>query len=127
VSYIGYPNFPLNRLSFRSSTYSGGSSFAAMKWRIAEITDVNAPGFDPTQARPYEITAAWESSELTSFNSDITIPAGAVKVGHAYRVRVKTKDTNGRWSHWSAPIQFIAGEPDNAAALVDNLRVSEVM
>jgi hypothetical protein len=127
LSYIGYANYPLNRLSFRSSAYSGSYPFAAMKWRIAEITDTNAPGFDPNEPRPYEITAAWESSELTSFNSDIMIPASAVKIGHAYRVRVRTKDTSGRWSHWSAPVQFAATEPDNAAALVDSLRISELM
>jgi hypothetical protein len=127
LSYIGYPNYPLNRLSFRSSTYSSANPFAAMKWRIGEITDTNAPGFDLTQPRPYEITAAWESSELTSFNSDITIPARAIKIGHAYRVRVKMKGTNDRWSHWSAPLQFVATEPDNAAALVDNMRISELI
>jgi len=127
LSYSGYSNFPINRLSFRSSAYSGANPFAAMKWRLGEVTDTNAPGFDPSEPRVYEITPAWESGELTSFNSDITIPPGAVKIGHACRVRVKMKDTNGRWSHWSPPAQFIAGEPDNTAALVDNLRISELM
>ncbi len=119
-------NFPLNRLAFRSTAYSGARAFAAMKWRIGEVTDTNAPSFDPTEPRHYEITATWES-ELPAFDADQTIPSSAVKVGHAYRVRVRMKDESGRWSRWSAPIQFVVGEPDNAAALVDNLRVSEVM
>ncbi len=127
LSYIGGANYPINRLSFRSSAYNGAQSFAAMKWRIGEVSDTNAPAFDPNQPRAYEITAAWESPELPTFNSDITIPSSAVKIGRAYRVRVKMKDATGRWSNWSLPAQFITGEPDNAAALVDNLRVSEVM
>jgi hypothetical protein len=34
-------------------------------------------------------------------------------------------DNTGRWSHWSAPAQFIAVEPDTAADLLAFLRVSE--
>lgn len=127
VTYIGASNFPLNRLSFRSSTYSGNNPFAAMKWRIGEVTDLNAPGFDPNAPRAYEINSQWESAELSVFESDIIIPSSAVRVGRTYRVRVKMKDTSGRWSHWSAPVQFLAAEPDNAGALVDHLRLSELM
>jgi len=127
ITAIGPTNFPLNRLTVRSSSFSGSNPFAAMKWRIGEVTDTNAPAYDPTEPRKYEITAAWESDELTLFNSDVTIPSSAVKVGHAYRARVRMKDNTGRWSNWSQPIQFIVGLPDNAAALVDNLRVTEVM
>ena len=36
------------------------------------------------------------------------------------------KDTSGRWSHWSSPIQFIAGEAISVAIL-DHLRITEVM
>lgn len=127
VSYIGASNHPLNRLSFRSSPYSGGNPFSAMKWRIGEVTDPNVPGFDPNAPRAYEINSQWESAELAVFESDIVIPASAVRVGRTYRARVKMKDTNGRWSHWSAPVQFVAGEPDTAAALLDHLRLSELM
>jgi len=127
LSYIGGAGYPINRLSFRSSAYNGTQPFAAMKWRIGEVTDTNAPAFDPTEPRAYEIKASWDSAELTTFNSDITIPSSAVKIGHAYRVRVKMQDATGRWSNWSAPAQFITTEPDNATALVDSLRVSEVM
>jgi len=127
LSYIGGGNYSINRLSFRSSAYSGTQPFAAMKWRIGEVADTNAQAFDPTEPRAYEIVASWESPELTVFNSDITIPSSEVKIGRAYRVRVKMKDVTGRWSNWSAPQQFITTEPDNATALVDNLRVSEVM
>jgi hypothetical protein len=36
------------------------------------------------------------------------------------------KDTTGRWSHWSGPVQFVAGEPLAAGILAD-LRITEVM
>src|SRR5437667_230171 len=127
ISATGPTNFPLNRLTFRSSSYSGSNPFAAMKWRIGEVTDTNSPAFDPTEPHHYEITAAWEGDELTTFASDIAIPSSAVKVGHAYRVRVRMKDNTGRSSKWSQPIQFVVGLPDNAAALVDNLRLTELM
>jgi len=74
----------------------------------------------------YEIDAVWESPELTDFSSDITIPATAVKAGRTYRVRCRMKDNTGRWSHWSMPIQFVAGEP-LAAHTLNNLRITEVM
>jgi hypothetical protein len=74
----------------------------------------------------YEIDAVWESEEMTDFKSDITIPASEVKVGRTYRVRCKMKDTSGRWSHWSAPRQFVTGE-SIAAYILNNLRITEVM
>ncbi len=88
------------------------------------------PGSIPPayQTRPgkYEIDAVWESQEITDFSRDIQIPASAVKVGRTYRVRCRMKDNTGRWSHWSDPVQFIAGEPLSAGILED-LRITEVM
>ena len=74
----------------------------------------------------YEIDAAWESDELTTFCSDVTIPASAVRVGRTYRVRCRMKDNTGRWSHWSSPVQFVTGEPLSAGILED-LRITEMM
>jgi CotH kinase protein/Lamin Tail Domain len=74
----------------------------------------------------YEIETVWESAEITPFNSDVQIPADGIKAGDTYRVRCKMKDDTGRWSHWSAPIQFVAGEAINADIL-DYLRITEVM
>ena len=80
------------------------------------------------QRRPgkYEIDAAWESDEIKTYHSDITIPATAVTPGRTYRVRCRMKDNTGRWSHWSNPVQFVAGEPLAAGILAD-LRITEVM
>jgi hypothetical protein len=36
------------------------------------------------------------------------------------------KDNTGRWSHWSSPVQFVAGEP-LAAGTLANLRITELM
>ncbi len=74
----------------------------------------------------YEINAAWDSGEIKAFNSDITIPAAALKAGRTYRVRCRMKDNTGRWSHWSNPIQFTAGLP-LAAGLLSSLRITELM
>ena len=74
----------------------------------------------------YEIDPVWETGEMTDFVSDIKIPATQVKIGHTYRVRSRYKDTSGRTSHFSAPVQFVVGEP-LAAYILNNLRITEVM
>ena len=74
----------------------------------------------------YEIDAVWETGEMTDFSSEIKIPASEVKVGRIYRVRCRFKDTSGRTSHFSAPQQFVTGEPI-AAYILNNLRVTELM
>jgi len=74
----------------------------------------------------YEIDAAWESGEIKTFNGNITIPAAGITPGRTYRVRCRMKDNTGRWSRWSSPVQFVAGEP-LAAGLLADLRITEVM
>jgi hypothetical protein len=118
---------PANRLTFQSSVYSGSSGFAAMQWRLGEITPAGRPAFDRNNPRVYEIEPVWQSPEITTFSNRIVVPPGSVKVGHTYRARVKMKDSIGRWSNWSAPVQFVAGESDAITSLVNNLRVTEVM
>jgi len=127
------PDFPINALTFETSPFSdpqGSHTFAAMKWRIALTVEPAELGGVPQayQNRPgkYEIDAVWESQEITDFNSNIQIPASAVKVDRTYRVRCRMKDNTGRWSHWSDPVQFIAGQP-LSAGILENLRITEVM
>ena len=129
ISYDGEPGYPINTLRFRTSSFSdpqGSGTFAALKWRIAEVTDEGSPSYDPTDRMKYEIQSVWESEEKTVFQADILIPAAAVEEGHAYRVRCKMKDTSGRWSHWSSPIQFVAGEAVSQGVL-EGLRITEMM
>jgi hypothetical protein len=126
VSYTGRSGFPMNDLRFRSSAFSdAGGSFAAMKWRIGEVSDLAAPNHDPLQVPPYEIDALWET-ESAAFLTDVAIPPTNLRVGSTYRVRVKHQDSTGRWSHWSAPVEFTTSVPD-ISNYQQNLVVSEVM
>lgn len=119
--------FPVNRLAFRVGAYAGANAFAALKWRLGEVSDTNAPAFDPGEPRKYEIEPLWETGDITDFHDTIQVPAGVAKVGHAYRLRARFQDVSGRWSHWSDPVEFVGGEPDESAWLIANLRVAEVM
>jgi len=127
ISYLGPTNYPLNQLTFQCSAYSGANPFAALQWRVGEVWDTNAPAYDPAGPRPYEITAQWESGDISPFTNAITLPAGALKIGHAYRARVRMQDNTGRWSHWSAPVQFVVGQPPAAVDLANYLRLTELM
>ena len=56
IEYVGAAEFPINELSFQTTAFADpkGDTFAAMQWRIAEITDPNNPHFgEPIK---YEIT-----------------------------------------------------------------------
>ncbi|MHC4642421.1 MAG: lamin tail domain-containing protein, partial [Planctomycetota bacterium] len=129
VTSTGAAGYPINDLMFETSLFSdpqGTATFAAMKWRIAEVSDESSPAFDPTKRRKYEIETVWDSGEITVFNSSIEIPASVLEVGHAYRVRVRMKDYSGRWSHWSDPIHFIVDSP-LPTPILEDLRITEVM
>jgi hypothetical protein len=89
-----------------ASAYKGASPFAALEWRLAEITPKSAPARSATP-RLYEITPIWQSGELTKPDA-ITLPTDSTHPGHTYRLRVRMKDTTGRCSHWSTPIEFTA-------------------
>jgi hypothetical protein len=102
VTYTGPALFPIDGLNFNSSNFADSTgTFAAMKWRIGRVTNPAAPGYDPKAPKFYEMDATWESDEITTFANGITIPSDVVEVGGWYRVRVKHKDSTGRWSKWS--------------------------
>jgi hypothetical protein len=109
LTAMGTARFPANQLRFRASAYQGAQPFAAVRWRLAEVTPLNAPATQPRSPRSYEMAPVWESPELANAALDIVVPASSAKPGHTYRVRARMKDATGRWSHWSAPIEFIAG------------------
>ena len=129
VTYVGPGGFPADQLMFRSSAFSdpqGNQSFRAMEWRVGEVTDPAAPGYDPNAPLRYEWDAVWKSGELTEFVSDVVLPP-LVSVGLTYRVRVRMQDSTNRWSHWSAPRQFTVGEPSVPFDHQRFLRVTELM
>lgn len=125
--YTGPEGFPMDALTFAASDYSDpqGDQFGAMRWRLGAITPPGAP-FDPAVPRVYEVPAVWEA-ESTAYARDITVPMTAIVPGTMYRVRVKMMDATGRWSHWSAPVEFTAAPALEATPQERGLRVTEVM
>jgi len=113
------------------NSYLSNSSDCFVDIRLTgETAEPDEPPSTPPNYRKkpgkYEIDAVWESEEITDFNSTVTIPASDVRVGRTYRVRCRMKDSTGRWSHWSDPVQFEAGEPISVGPLA-NLRITELM
>ena len=132
ITYAGPAGYPANALDFTSSAFSaatvpnGGTTFSAMQWRIGEIYAPGIGGYVAGEQRIYEVEQAWTSAELTPFAATARIPVSSVKPGHTYRARVRHKDANGRWSHWSAPVLFVPGVP-SVTAYQQALVVSEMM
>ena len=129
LTYTGTPGYPLNQLTFASTAFSSpdGQSFTAIQWRMGEIYDPAVPGFVPGQPWRYEIQDVWTSGELPAASGTTrAFPAAPLSQGRTYRARVRHKDSAGRWSHWSSPVEFTAGtaQPGDLAA---KLVVSELM
>ena len=128
ITFAGTAGFPADGLQFATNPFDdpqGSDTFAAIQWRLGEVSDPNAPSFDPDSPRVYEVDAAWESGHLTDFADQISIPGSAVEPGHAYRARVRMQDTTGRWSHWSDPVQFVAAPP-GTSDVQRYLRITEL-
>ena len=129
LSYVGTAGFPANDLTFRSSAFTdpqGNGTFAAMQWRLGEISAVGIPGYVAGDPYTYEISPLWTSAELTTFNSDIRLPVSVAQPGHTYRARVRMKDNTGRWSRWSPAVQFVPSVP-SVAAYTSSLVISEFL
>ncbi|HWB06063.1 MAG TPA: lamin tail domain-containing protein [Verrucomicrobiales bacterium] len=124
VNYTGTAGFPVDGLSFSASAFSDpqGGAFAGVQWRAGEIAPPTA-----TEDRIYEATEVWGSGKLAGPGASVTIPPGALRAGHTYRVRVRYEDATGRMSHWSAPLEFTTGEGSYDRTLTENLYISEFM
>ena len=130
ISYTGTAGFPTDLLQFESSAFSDpqrAGSFAAIEWRIGEIEDPTAPGWDPDDDFILENDLIWGSGELAIFQDTLVVPGSALRVGHTYRARVRHKDNTGRWSHWSPPVEFTTTEPQVLGLLQANLMITEIM
>lgn len=129
ISYVGAANYRVSNLLFQNSGYTnsqGNSPFAAMQWRVAEITPANTPVSDPTRFK-MEWDAVWDSGEITTFTNLMKLAAVNVLPDHLYRTRVRYKDSAGRWSNWSAPIEFTPTRVDIVSDLQNHLVLSEIM
>ena len=130
LTYAGAEGHPTNLLAFAVSPFTdpqGDDTFAAMVVRVAEVNDPPEAAADPAIPLHLELQASWTSGELTEYVPVVAVPATAVTVGHAYRARARFMDVTGRWGHWSAPVSFVAGPPDDVQSLVAGLRITEVM
>lgn len=74
----------------------------------------------------YEVNPLWASEEIPAGHREILFPASVVSAGHTYRVRCRTQDSAGRCSHWSEPIQFVAG-PSVTAHPLAAVKITELM
>jgi hypothetical protein len=106
ATYVGPAGHPAGGLRFKASEYVGQAEFAAVRWRLAEVGDLKPE--DPKTGRAYEINATWESGELPTMG-EVAIPSKGIEPGRTYRARVRMKDKTGRWSRWSAPVEFTVG------------------
>jgi len=109
VAYAGPPGFPPAGLAFRVSEYRGNAPFAAAQCRLAEIAPPVLERGRPIAPGKYEITPVWISGPRTNAVPEFVVPANTVTAGRTYRVRARLQDTTGAWSHWSAPVEFVAG------------------
>ena len=129
IGYSGPAGFPANELRFTSTGFvpaaNGGTSAAAVQWRLGEVSAPGIPGYVANEPRKYEVEEVWRSAEIAPSALEVQLPVTAAAPGRTYRARVRHKDANGRWSHWSAPVQFTAGTPDVSVFLA-SLVVSEV-
>jgi len=109
IRYKGPAGFPVHQLAFNVSAFQSPTSarFVSIQWRIAEITAPGLPGYVPGQPQRYEIEPGWNSSELGFAYPVFYLPAGICRPAHTYRIRARYEDETGRWSHWSAPVQFV--------------------
>ncbi|HUF63696.1 MAG TPA: lamin tail domain-containing protein, partial [Verrucomicrobiales bacterium] len=131
LQYTGPEDYPADALHFESGPFAGGSifvpqDFAGLRWRLAEIANGSTPGAGALDPWAYEVTPVWQSDILPEFDSPATIPLDSVRPGSVYRVRVRHLNHLGRWSHWSAPVEFVAGPPA-AGPWLDAIVVSEFL
>ena len=128
LGYAGPAGYPADQLLMRASGFrdpQGSETFGAMQWRAAEIIRPGLPGYTENSRWRYEVESTWLSPQLTTYQADMVVPHGACRPGITCRVRVRVMDNSGRWSHWSAPVEFVAGSP--TLGPTKDLKISEIM
>ncbi len=106
LAYSGGAGFPANQLHVTASDFSGpggAGSFAARQWRVARVGD----------GSHYEINALWTSVTTDPAQTEMDLPSAPLETGATYRARVRQCDAAGRWSHWSAPVEFTVAPARN--------------
>ena len=113
IRYTGSPGLAPDQLTFEVSPFvsPGASPFAAAQWRVGEISAPGLAGYHSGEPCRYEVQPHWASGQLKAEETTLLLPKNVCQRGHTYRVRACYQDETGRWSHWSEPIQFVAGQP----------------
>lgn len=111
VRYTGPAGFPPRTLSFAVTPFASPATnrFAAVQWRVGEISAPGRPGHVTGQPWRYELEPVWTSEPLAEATPSFRLPEKACLPNRTYRVRARYQDHTGRWSHWSPPVQFVAG------------------
>ena len=130
ITYDGPGGFALNELRFKTSSFEPGRStnnkkFTGIQWRLGEVSHPKTPFFEPGQPWKYEVNAIWEL-QSDKFAGTVAVPQSVIRKGGTYRARVRMRNGMMAWSHWSAPVEFVAGEPD-LAGLRAGLAFNEIM
>jgi len=120
----------------RSDLFNEGENVIAVEVHQASpsssdmIFDFRMSGKAPTITNPdaikLEWDADWDSGPLNVFKDSIKVPSSTVRSGSIYRARVRHKDSTGRWSNWSDPIEFEPNTPD-LSDYNDSLLITEIM
>jgi hypothetical protein len=109
IKYTGPAGYPLDQLKFENSPYKGTAPFAAIQWRVGEVSRAPfQPGAAKREPGAYEVVPVWQGAESPEAGG-VTVPGASLKEGKVYRARVRMKDATGRWSRWSEPLEFVAG------------------
>jgi len=129
IQYTGTAGFPTNGLTFNCSDFASGSDgagFASMQWRIGEVYNPDSADYLAGDPWRYEVDTFWASDVLNPFSNSFDFPPIAVKEGSRYRARVRHQGIDGRWSHWSEPVEFVTSTPD-LSSYTEGLVISEIM
>ena len=123
------PSLPIDRIAFRANEFGdpdGAGTFGAREWRIGRVYNPKTPDYEEGSAWQYEVETVWQSDRVTDPSAVVfQFPLESMQVGATYRARVRVYDDTGRGSHWSQPVQFIAGPPESSP--LPGLRISEIM
>ena len=95
---------------FKSPPDITNTTFAAMQWRVAEISAPGLAGYKSGEPRKYEIEELWRSEELAMQTNRFSLPLTMCRPERTYRVRARYKNNMERWSRWSEPVQFVTSE-----------------
>lgn len=112
IRYLGPPDRAPEQLRFAAAAYesvTNGAPFSAIQWRVAWISAPGRAGHEDGQPWHYELEPTWLSAPMDGGGLEVAIPAKTCVAGRTYRARARFRDIAGRWGHWSAPIEFVAG------------------